>query len=238
MRPAAAIILTAGAAYGAWWLYNKTVAPVVGAGQAVADAAGGAAAIVASGVANLPTIAAEDVGIVVNPLDAILQPATTLINGAPRGIRDNNPCNVLYCFTPYCMTPANAWQGLTGADTAIIGGKVFCIFSDPVWGIRAAMKVLIAFAGRGITDLSTICRTWVYGASGGGVDGTGNLLSDAQGYINTVSAVSGLGPSDQLDTSDETSMIDFVTGLIAAENGQQYATYYTYMQMASAWSAI
>lgn len=232
MKGAEKLVLAAGAAYGAWWVYSRMVQPAVDAGQAVGEAAGGAAAIVGSGVSNFPTVVAQDVGAVIGaPIDTVIvQPALNLITGLPRGIRNKNPTNILW-------SAANDWKGQIGQDSSI-NGKVYCVFSDPVWGLRATFIILRAYAARGITDLTSICGTWAFGLSGRGVDGTATFFTNLHNYISTVSAVSGLPPDGQLDTTDQQSMFDFVTGLIAAENGQQFANYYTYMQMASAWSAI
>lgn len=61
--------------------------------------------------------------------------------------RTNNPLNVRY-------SPANNWLGQTGQY------KGFCVFKDEFWGIRAALKVIIAYMKRGIKTIEGIVETY------------------------------------------------------------------------------
>lgn len=58
-----------------------------------------------------------------------------LFSSLPRGIRNNNWLNIKY-------SPRNRWKGQVGND------GTFCIFSDPVFGIRAARKILKSYLKR------------------------------------------------------------------------------------------
>lgn len=54
---------------------------------------------------------------------------SNLLSNSPRGIRNNNWLNIKY-------RPSNNWKGQIGHD------EEFCIFSDPIFGIRAAKKII------------------------------------------------------------------------------------------------
>lgn len=66
--------------------------------------------------------------------------------GSPRGIRNNNPGNLVYDVTQ--------WVGLVGSD-----GR-FCIFDTPENGIRAMQRVLNNYAARGVVTIRQVAATW------------------------------------------------------------------------------
>ena len=67
----------------------------------------------------------------------------------PRGIRNNNALNIDY----HAGTP---WKGL---DSPPSDGR-FARFTEPQWGIRAAVKILEAYQRRGIKTVRQTIFTW------------------------------------------------------------------------------
>lgn len=65
-----------------------------------------------------------------------------------RGYRNNNPLNIRY-------NPANNWQGQTGHDA-----DGFAQFSTPVYGYRAAGKILLSYQNRGLDSVRKMISTW------------------------------------------------------------------------------
>lgn len=217
MKSGAKVILAAGAAYGAWWIYNQMNA----AGQAAGDTLNQIEAIpgnIVNAIVNpsfdraVPTDPLAQSGNVLN--DVVIQPAIDLFSGTPRGIRNNNPTNIKW-------VQGQVWQGQTGND------GTFTRFNTPAMGIRAAFKIWQSYARQGYTTPAQIVAHWA------NVKGL-NLTN----YLAVVSSVSGLPAAAMLDTADPQSMIDFAQGVIAAENGLKWADYYPLSTFQAAWSAI
>ena len=65
----------------------------------------------------------------------------------PRGIRNNNPGNIKL---------GTNWDGLSDEQN----DDVFCQFKEPVWGIRALMRILLTSCGGFfVNSLSNISGT-------------------------------------------------------------------------------
>lgn len=98
----------------------------------------------------------------------------------PRGVRNNNPLNIRY-------NKGNCWVGQTGTD-----GQ-FCVFSDPKYGIRAAVKILQKYAGKDLkTSILEIINKWAPGSDG----------NNTGAYIATVCNDIGMHPADTIDVRD------------------------------------
>lgn len=110
----------------------------------------------------------------------------------PRGIRNNNPGNIEY-------SAGVDWLGQVGSD-----GR-FIIFEHPVYGIRAMVRILRTYAGRGITRLDEIIATWAPPHE-----------NDTPGYIRFVAQRSGLGARQEVAPADYPRLID---AMIFKENG-------------------
>ena len=64
----------------------------------------------------------------------------------PRGIRNRNPGNLRH---------GDDWQGLSATQ----GDAAFCQFDDPLFGLRALMRVLLKYCRKAnARDLMSRCR--------------------------------------------------------------------------------
>lgn len=72
-----------------------------------------------------------------------------MVDGAARGIRNNNPLNII-------KNANNSWQGL--AEEQI--DPRFCSFENPSWGFRAAAILLIRYYDTGFNTISKIVNRW------------------------------------------------------------------------------
>jgi hypothetical protein len=122
-----------------------------------------------------------------------------MVYQATRGIRNNNPGNIRYDGT--------AWQGLASPPS----DGTFCVFTDPVWGIRALAHIIqtyVAVDGIPSTVTAIISR---YAPPS---------ENDTVGYITDVDDELGLSPlNDSIDLSTQLSAL--VTAIIRHENTLQ-----------------
>ena len=112
------------------------------------------------------------------------------------GIRSNNPLNIRYLET-------NQWRGLVGESP---GG--YCIFSQPVYGIRAAAIVLRSYRKRGVVTLADIVATWAPHEDD----------NPTQAYINNVSTWTGIDRDALVVELDYPALL---AAMIRQENGSQ-----------------
>ena len=98
----------------------------------------------------------------------------------PRGVRNNNPLNIRY-------NTGNYWVDQTGSY-----GQ-FYKFSSPKYGFRAAVKILLKYAGKDkITTISDIINKWAPGSDG----------NDTKAYIATVCNAMHMQPVDTINVQD------------------------------------
>lgn len=114
----------------------------------------------------------------------------------PRGIRNNNPCN---------LRLGQQWQGMADeqADPA------FVQFKAPEWGIRAACVILKAYETK--HDISTIrgaINRWAPPSE-----------NDTDAYVSAVAQECGEGPDDTVSLTVLLPML--VPAIIRHENGVQ-----------------
>ena len=115
----------------------------------------------------------------------------------PRGIRLDNPGNIRH---------GAAWRGLERKQD----DPDFCAFIDPLHGIRALAKVLLAYESRhGLRTIREIISRWAPGNE-----------NDTESYIRAVSAWVNRGPTEFYDVTDPHAMAALVTAIIRHENGQ------------------
>lgn len=142
------------------------------------------------------------------PAPSLLSNLVTAAEGAtgllPVGIRNNNPGNLKY-------NPANAWTGQTGQDS-----NGFAVFSDPVYGLRAAFRVLQSYSAQmpsyGTFDIISISANWT--------------MTDRTSWAANVSSVAGIAQETKLDVNNQAQMTAVMNGIVVAENGQSYNGYY------------
>lgn len=115
----------------------------------------------------------------------------------PRGIRNHNPGNIKL---------GTAWDGLSDEQN----DDVFCQFKEPVWGIRALMRILLVYRfNYKIRTIENIIGRWAPPSE-----------NDTEAYINYVCKVSDRLPDEILDNSIE-HYLPIVKAIIKMENGMQ-----------------
>lgn len=113
----------------------------------------------------------------------------------PRGIRNKNPLNIEY-------SESNKWDGQTGTD-----GR-FATFSTPLYGIRAAARLLKNYANKyQVKTVREIIARWAPASE-----------NNVEAYVNSVVKRSGLFPDMYLAPGDYPALI---AAMIYHENGQQ-----------------
>lgn len=113
----------------------------------------------------------------------------------PRGLRNNNPCNIKY-------NKANEWYGQIAPD----GG--FCRFREPVYGLRAAYKIIATYYNKGFRTISEIISRWA-------PDG----LYIEKNYAFFVARGCGMLSTEEIDPWDKEMMVKFLKGVVKFENG-------------------
>lgn len=116
---------------------------------------------------------------------------------APRGVRNNNPGNIVQTASP--------WQGeVQGHDPR------FKTFATPEAGIKAMGDNLLAYQEKyGLNTVSSIVSRWA--------PATENNTSN---YIATVSKALGVKADDKLNLRDPSVMAKLVGSMIGVENGK------------------
>lgn len=128
-----------------------------------------------------------------------------LLSG-PRGIRNNNPGNL--------VRNAVKWQGLlTQAQVEALGwtwDAKFCQFDTPANGVRAIGHVLLSYQSRGLSTVDECIREY--------------SATDQDAYVANVTAALGLDASNggqfvQIDVGSNLPAL--ATAIIQQEEGQQ-----------------
>lgn len=115
---------------------------------------------------------------------------------APRGIRNNNPGNI--------VRTSGAWEGeVAGQDAK------FKTFATPEQGIAAVGRNLLSYEGKGLNTISGIINRWAPPSE--------NNTSE---YVSTVSKAMGVSPDAKLDMKDPAVLTSLTRAIIKHENGQ------------------
>lgn len=116
----------------------------------------------------------------------------------PRGIRNNNPGNLIWVETIQ-------WQGQTGND-----GR-FCTFDSAENGIRALCKQLLVYQDKyAIRTIKGIINRWAPSNE-----------NDTGAYVRAVSHFMVTAEDDLLELHNDTVLAALTTAIITHENGQQ-----------------
>lgn len=114
----------------------------------------------------------------------------------PRGIRDNNPCNL--------RTGDDQWLGLVGDDEG------YCIFDLPEHGIRAAAICLRTYAGKhGLFTIGGMITRWAPRAD----------RNDTAAYIANVCLACGVSP-DSAYPLTPVNLTPMIAAMIRQECGE------------------
>lgn len=115
----------------------------------------------------------------------------------PRGIRNNNPLNIRKTDT--------FWNGQIreGKD------KSFVEFKTPIWGFRAAARILMSYSRRGINTMERIVTTWAPHSE-----------NPTKAYVQYVSRETGLKPNDKVLTVD--NKVKLLKAMAKFENAGEF----------------
>ena len=115
----------------------------------------------------------------------------------PRGIRNNNPLN---------LRVGNNWKGEVSQPT----DHTFEQFTEMKWGVRAAFIVLRNYIVRHkLNTIRKIITRWAPSNE-----------NNTQRYIDIVSQLSGINPTEAIRYEDKTTMVSLVDAMIRVECGQ------------------
>lgn len=121
-----------------------------------------------------------------------------------RGILNSNPGNIRH---------GDDWRGLASKEWLAAHGlkydPAFCQFIAPVYGIRAMIKILMAYRKRNIDTVREIISTWAPPDE-----------NDTEAYIRFVSLSVGIDP-DRPMTMTAPWINRLVKAIIFHENGSQ-----------------
>ncbi len=120
---------------------------------------------------------------------------------APRGIRNNNPGNII-------ASPFATRMGATGVDD-----KGFAIFPDAASGERAAVSLLGVYGQQGLNTVEQIVSKW------SPPNAPGNTPQATQNYINFVSQQLGVAPGVPLNMQDPQVLQRIAAAKFKFENG-------------------
>lgn len=117
------------------------------------------------------------------------------MTGLPRGLRNANPGNIRH---------GSDWQGMRPVQT----DPAFVQFLAPEWGIRALVRVLRTYEGRGLHSVRQIISRWAPPTE-----------NDTEAYITAVANEIGISPDVPIET--RIHLPKLLTAIIRHENGQQ-----------------
>lgn len=127
----------------------------------------------------------------------IIEPIKAIMSG-PRGIRNNNPGNI--------VRTSDRWQGMSADQSR---DPRFVVFDAPVYGIRALARVLRKYNESGLNTVSAIINRWAP-----------PVENDTGAYARVVAAALGVSPTTPITLTDST-MVNLIAAIIKHENGTQ-----------------
>ena len=114
----------------------------------------------------------------------------------PRGLRNRNPGNI--------RRSAVRYKGETESDDA-----AFKAFASTAWGYRAMFVLLHTYRVRhGLRSIREMISRWAPPSE-----------NRTEAYIRAVSADTGIGPDEALETLDPATMVPVAAAISRVENG-------------------
>lgn len=121
----------------------------------------------------------------------------------PRGIRNNNPLNIVY-------NKANNWHGQLPLNKII--EPRFCRFSEPMWGFRAAATILRKYINVYKCDtIRLICAKWAP-----------RNENDTDAYIDAVAKGVGIKADTKIEFKNQMVMLRLMSAMCVVENGADF----------------
>lgn len=115
----------------------------------------------------------------------------------PRGIRNNNPGNLRH---------GSDWQGLSERQP----DPSFSVFDDPVYGLRALMKVLLTYRTKhGLRTIAQAIARWAPPSE-----------NDTPAYIQAVARRCGVDPDSAVNWSEPAMLAAITRAIVVHENGR------------------
>lgn len=138
----------------------------------------------------------------INPISQILQQNELLVKSMNNaGIRNNNPLNIKWTVN----SRRDPWEGQTGES-----GN-FVVFSSPIYGFRAAAKILNTYLSRGNNTIAGIVKSWA-------PDSDNN---DTRAYINFVAKKMGRTEISPISKTDYPAILAAMSKM---ETGKDWLT--------------
>lgn len=120
------------------------------------------------------------------------------MSNIPRGIRNNNPGNIRW---------GSNWSGLDPRGKE--KDKSFCVFLEPVWGIRALVKLLLNYKRiYGLNTVNEIINRYAP-----------TNENDTNSYAIHVARVLDVCADEEIDIYKSEIMMKLVKAIIMHENG-------------------
>lgn len=129
--------------------------------------------------------------------DTVVEPIARIM-GASRGIRNNNPGNI--------VRTGERWQGMSADQSS---DPRFVVFDSPVYGIRALARILRKYHASGLTSIQAIINRYAPPSE-----------NDTGAYARAVAAALGVSPTQPVALSDSV-MGALIAAIIKHENGSQ-----------------
>lgn len=123
----------------------------------------------------------------------------------PLGIRLNNPGNI--------VRNGIKWKGMDKDQPH----PRFCRFTDPVHGIRAMIRILMTYNGRGIDTVPEIISAWAP-----------KHENPLESYIDFICSEMFVKPDKIINIDDPRDVIPLCQSIVRFENGQNPYDYETF----------
>lgn len=132
-----------------------------------------------------------------NPVAEITTVSSTVDNSVPRGLRNNNPLNIIKSNI--------RWDGKIDGNDATF--ETFATIGD---GYAAALKNLKSYINQGHNTISSIIAKWAPPSDN----------NPTSKYITYVAEQSGIDPNTKIDPKNQEQMMKIVAAMSQFENGK------------------
>lgn len=124
-------------------------------------------------------------------------------------IEANNPGNIRY-------SSHTSWQGLSDPPFVDHGKGPFCVFTDPVYGLRAMMIIIAGYpAKHGVGTIDQLIDVWAPPSDSNPVDN----------YKTYISRETNIGIDELICLTDAAVLIPIVKAMCEFENGPPAVKY-------------
>lgn len=142
---------------------------------------------------------------------------TSKLKGKPkdklisRGVRNNNPCNI---------KRGSPWIGLMDQSKMTpeqLGEKIFCVFDEPKFGIRATAIILTNYQKKyELKTVRAMITRWAPASDN----------NDPNSYAEEVARAMGIGPDTPFEFHQRDLALTMIRAMVVQENGSDYRDHY------------